>query len=104
MLSRRTFIAQAVVTLVCAPAIVRASSLMPLRGLKLQSALPPGLCCKLGPHYAGFFERLGYNCMVTILRTGYTPERASMLYGGMTEEQIRRSVAFARRHGWLPPE
>jgi hypothetical protein len=90
--------------LVCAPAIMPASSLMSLRGVKLQSALPPGLCCELGPHYARFVERLGYNWMATILRTGYTPERARCFYGGMTEEQMRRSVAFARRHGWLPPE
>jgi hypothetical protein len=104
MLSRRTFVAQLVLTLVCAPTIVRASSLMPLRGLKLQPALPPGLCCEFGPHYAGFVERLGYQWMVSILRTGYTPERASCHYGGMTEESMRRSVAYARRHGYLPPE
>jgi hypothetical protein len=82
--------------IVSAPAIVRASSLM---SVKLVDWTP--LCCAYGPHYAGWVERLGYQCMDNILKTGYTPERAASFYGGMSEEKMRSAVAYARLHGFL---
>jgi hypothetical protein len=78
-----------------APAIVRASSLMPV---KLVDWTP--LCCTYGPHYAGWVERLAYQGMEYVLRTGWTPEKART-HGGMSEDTMRDRIAYARRHGFL---
>jgi hypothetical protein len=59
------------------------------------------LCCAYGPHYAGWVERLAYHCMDNILRKGWTPERAALFHGGMSEDEMWKSVAYARRHGFL---
>ena len=83
--------------IVCAPAIVRASSLMPV---KLVEWTPLALPVH-EKRYAGFVERLGYQMMDNVLKKGWTPERAAGFYGGMSESKMRSMVAYARRHGFL---
>jgi hypothetical protein len=50
---------------------------------------------------AGWAERVAYQMMDQILRTGWTPERAASFYGGISESKMRSMVAYARRHGFL---
>jgi hypothetical protein len=81
--------------LVGAPAIVRASSLMPIEvvgGIPL--ALPAN-------EILGWVERVGYQMMDHILKTGWSPECAASFYGGISESKMRSMVAYARRHGFL---
>ncbi len=51
--------------------------------------------------WAGWGERVGYQTMDLILKTGWTPKRAAAIYGGMSESQMRSRVAYARQHGFL---
>jgi hypothetical protein len=37
-----------------------------------------------------------------VLKTGWSPERASRFYGGISESKMRSMVAYARLHGFLP--
>jgi hypothetical protein len=78
-------------SLLCAPAIVRAASLMPVR-----RPPPP-----FGPQYAGFWERLLYHSLDSDLRAG----RMSTVLNGeiIPEADARRMVAHAQDYGWLPP-
>jgi len=50
---------------------------------------------------AGWVERVGYQMMDHVLKTGWTPERAASFYGGISETKMRSMVAYARRHGFL---
>jgi hypothetical protein len=96
LIGRRALLTGLGSVIITAPAIVRASSLMPV---KVVDWTP--LCCAYGPHYAGWVERLGYHHMDHILKTGYTPERAAIFHGGMSEEKMRSAVVYARLHGFL---
>jgi hypothetical protein len=92
LITRRSIFIGAAASLICAPAIVRAISLMPVRRLR-------GL---IGPQYAGFCERLIYRSLANNLRKG----RMSTVLNGkiIIEEDARRIIAYARAQGWLPPE
>jgi hypothetical protein len=50
---------------------------------------------------AGWVERVSYQMMAHVLKTGWTPERAASFYGGISETKMRSTVAYARRHGFL---
>jgi hypothetical protein len=50
---------------------------------------------------AGWAERVGYQMMDHILKTGWTPERAASFYGDISESKMRSMVAYARRNGLL---
>jgi hypothetical protein len=63
--------------IVGAPAIVRASSLMPVKVVEW-TPLAPSANEK---HYTGWIDRLAYKMMV--LKAGWAPERAAPFYGGM---------------------
>ena len=52
------------------------------------------------PH-AGWIERLAFKAMDNVLKAGWTPERATPFYGGISESEMRGMVAYARRHGLL---
>jgi hypothetical protein len=52
------------------------------------------------PH-AGIVERLAYQLMDQVLKTGWTPAKAKPFYGGISEEKMRSMVAYARRYGFL---
>jgi hypothetical protein len=92
LLSRRSIFIGAAASLLCAPAIVRAISLMPVRRLR----------GPIGPQYAGFCERLFYHSLDSNLRAG----RIGTVLNGkiIIEEDARRIVAYARAQGWLPSE
>jgi hypothetical protein len=91
LITRRSIFIGAAVSLICAPAIVRATSLMPVRRLLLP----------FGPQYAGFVERLMYQSLDSNLRAG----RMSTTFNGkiIPEADARRMVAHAQDYGWLPP-
>ena len=94
--TRRSIIVGAAASLICAPAIVRAASLMPVRGLILPIERP----LPIGPQYAGFCERLIYHSLDSNLRAG----RMTTILNGkiIPEADARRLVAHARAQGWLP--
>ena len=97
LITRRSIFIGAGASLICAPAIVRATSLMPVRTLMLiERPLP------IGPRYAGFCERLMYHSLDSNLRAG----RMSTVVNGkiIPEAEARRLVAYARAQGWLAPE
>ena len=92
LITRRRIFIGAAVSLICAPTVVRATSLMPVHGLILP----------IEPRYAGFCERLFYHSFDINLRAG----RMSTVLNGkiIPEAEARRMVAYARAQGWLPPE
>ena len=92
LITRRSIFVGSAALLICAPAIVRATSLMPVRGLR----------GPMGPQYAGFCERLFYHSLDCGLRAG----RMSTVLNGkiVPAADARRMVAYARAQGWLPPE
>jgi hypothetical protein len=92
LITRRSIIISAAASLVCAPAIVRAASLMPVRRLRVRIAF----------QYAGFCERLMYQSLDSNLRAD---EMSTVLNGEIVpENNARRMVAYARVQGWLAPE
>ena len=92
LIARRSMIISAAASLLCAPAIVRAASLMPLRGLRVP----------IGPQYSGFCERLMYQSLDSNLRAD---EMSTVLNGKIIpEDNARRMVAYAPVQGWLAPE
>ena len=92
LITRRSIFIGAAASLICAPAIVRATSLMPVRRLR----------GPIGPQYAGFCERLMYQSLDSNLRA----RQMNTVLNGKTipEDDARRMVAYARAQGWLPPE
>ena len=90
LITRRSIFIGAAASLICAPAIVRATSLMPVRRLR----------GPIGPQYAGFCERLMYQSLDSNLRA----DKMSTVLNGkiIPEAEARRMVAYARVQGWLP--
>jgi hypothetical protein len=95
LIMRRSILLDAAASLLCAPTIVRATSLMPVRSL----LIPNGT--SIGPQFAGFWERLFYHSLDCNLKTG----RMSTNIDGriIPEAEARRLVGRARAQGWLPP-
>jgi hypothetical protein len=97
---RRNFLVAATASLLCAPAIVRASSLMPIKVIDWTPlALPADERGELPS--AGWAELVGYQMMDHVLKIGWTPERAASFYGGISESKMRSMVAHAQRYGFL---
>ena len=96
LLTRRSIIGAAA-SLICMPAIVRVTNLMPVRRL----AFP------YGPQYAGYVDRLFLHSiegsLQAALRTGRTILEQSFYRDEISVESAQRTVAFAQAHGWLPP-
>lgn len=91
-MTRRNILIGAAASVMWTPAIVRATSLMPVHRLRLP----------IGPQYAEFCRRLFYHSLDSNLRTG---SMCTVLNGKIIPEaDARRMVAYARAHGWLPPE
>jgi hypothetical protein len=93
-ITRRDIILGVAASLICAPAIVRITNLMPVRRLPFP----------FGPQSAGFVERLYLHALerhVRNLRAGQT----STIFNGTTLDpaNARRRVAYAQAHGFLPP-
>ena len=96
-IERRALLAGLGSLIFAAPAIVRASSLMQVKVVEwVPLALPVGE----KPH-AGWIERLAFKAMDNVLKAGWTPERATPFYGGLSEGEMRSAVAYARQHGFL---
>ena len=92
LMTRRSIFIGAAASLLCAPAIVRATSLIPIRRLKVP----------IRPQYAGFCERLMYQSLDSNLRAD---EMSTVLNGKIIpEDNARRMVEYARVQGWLPSE
>ena len=97
LLTRRSVFIGAAASLICAPAIVRATSLMPVR----QMILPMEPFRTVGPQYAGFVQRLMFQTLDNNLNAG---EMSTSLNGRIIPEaEARRIVANARAQGWLKP-
>ena len=90
LITRRSIFIGATASLICAPAIVRATSLMPVRGLILPVESP----------LAGFVQRLLFSALTSNLTTG----RMNTWANGkiVSEADAQRIVAYARPQGWLP--
>jgi hypothetical protein len=82
----------ATASLVCAPSIVRAASLMSIRRV----IFPPSSVDM------GFLDRLRLHLMDGALQTGWSAERHGQTFGGISETRARLTVADARAQGWLP--
>ena len=95
LITRRSIIIGAAASLICAPAIVRVTSLMPVR------RLPP----PFGPQYAGFVERLFLHALDRSLQAGLLKGQMSIELCGHTYPvaDASRIVARAQDYGWLPP-
>ena len=97
LITRRRILIGAAVSLICAPAIVRAANIMPVRRLPFP----------YGPQYAGFVDRLFLHAIESnlqaALRTGRTILDQSFYRDEITVESAQRTVAFAQAHGWLAP-
>ena len=97
-MTRRDIFIGAAASLICAPAIVRAASLMPVRGLPLQF-LNPEFLDPLGQ----FYRRCFYNNLNNDLRAGRA--MTTVINNGklLSVTEAHRMVARAREKGWLPP-
>ena len=93
LITRRSIFIGAAASLLCAPAIVRATNLMPVRRLPFP----------FGPQTEGFVERLRFQFLEGALRSGWGDKRHGPVVGGISEAQARRAVAYAQAHGFLPP-
>jgi hypothetical protein len=96
LLTRRSIIGAAA-SLLCAPAIVRVTNLMPVRRLPFP----------YGPPYAGYVDRLFLHSIESslqaALRTGRTILEQSFYRDEISVESAQRTVAFAQAHGFLHP-
>lgn len=91
-LTRRSIFIGAAAALICAPAIVRATGLMPVPGVPLQFLNPLG----------EFYRRCFYHTLESDLRSG----RAMSVLNHekvISLAEAHRMVARARVQGWLPP-
>jgi hypothetical protein len=91
-MTRRSIIIGAAASLICAPVIARAASLMAARSLPLQSLNPEG----------DFYQRCFYHSLDSDLRAG----RAISVRNSeeiISLAEAHRMVARARVQGWLPP-
>jgi hypothetical protein len=97
LVTRRSIFIGAAASLLCAPAIVRAANLMPVRRLPFP----------FGPQYAGFVDRLFLHSIESslqdALRRGLTILDQSYYRDEISVESAQRTVAFAQAHGFLPP-
>jgi hypothetical protein len=91
-MTRRIFFFGAAASLICAPAIIRAASLMPIRPLQLEALNPQG----------EFYRRCFYHSLDSDLRAG---RAMSTVSNGkiISIAEAHRMVARARAQGWLPP-
>ena len=97
LITRRSISIGAAASLLCAPAIVRAANLMPVRRLPFP----------YGPQYAGYVDRLFLHSIESslqdALRRGLTILDQSYYRDEISVESAQRKVAFAQAHGFLPP-
>ena len=95
LLTRRSVVIGAAVSLIPAPAIVRVANLMAVRRFPFP----------FGRQYAGYLERLYLHALDGSLQTALRAGRATIELNGqiITREDGSRQVAWAQAHGFLPP-
>ena len=93
LITRRSILIGVAASLICAPAIVRATNLMPVRSLPLPSLNPLG----------EFYRRCFYHNLDFELRTGRSMTMVVESGKIISVADARRKVAYARAQGWLPP-
>ena len=92
-MTRRSIFIAAAAALICAPAIVRTTGLMPVPGRPLQFLSPLG----------EFYRRCFYRSLENDLRAGRS--MSTVIDGKIVSVvEARRMVALARAQGWLSPE
>jgi len=93
--TRRSIIISAMAaSILCAPAIVRAANLMPVR----RSPFP------YGPQHAGFLERLYFHALEAHLRSLRGDQKTTHFNNCvMSVNAAHQQVAYAQAHGFLPP-
>ena len=97
---RRAFLVGATSTILCAPAIVRATSLMPVRGLimPIDASDPMGATFK---PQEGLVRRLLFASCDRDLKAGRSQSSFRCNGGSLSEKEMRELVAYARRYGFL---
>jgi hypothetical protein len=98
-MTRRSIFVGAAASLICAPAIVRAASLMPIRCVIV--ATNPINPKK--PINSGFAGALRLHWMKQALKRGWDERHDGPTFGGISETEARNYVAFVRTQGSLPP-
>jgi hypothetical protein len=94
LITRRSIIGAMAAALLCAPAIVRAANLMPVRRLPFP----------YGPQYAGFLQRLYFHSLESHLRSLRPDQKTTYFnYRIISVDVARQQVAYAQAHGFLPP-
>jgi len=95
IITRRSIMISAMAaSLLCAPAIVWAANLMPVRRLPFP----------YGPQYAGFVERLYFHALEVHLRSLRGDQQTTYFNNRiMSVDAARQQVAYAQAHGFLPP-
>ncbi len=94
LITRRSIFIGVAASLICAPAIVRVTNLMPVRRLPFPN----------GPRHAGFIERLYLYSLENYLRNVPADQMSTHFnYQVLDVDAARRQVASAQAHGLLPP-
>jgi hypothetical protein len=94
LLTRRSIFIGGAASLLCAPAIMRASNIMPVRRLPFP----------FGPQYRGFVERLYLHALESHVRNLREDQTSTYFnHHFMSVDDARRQVACAQAHGFLPP-
>jgi hypothetical protein len=95
LLARRSILIGAAASLLCAPAIVRVTNLMPVRRLPFP----------FGPQYAGYVDRLFLHSIESSLKACLRAGQTIVEVGShkIPVESAQRTVAFAQAHGFIPP-
>ena len=96
-MTRRKIFIGAAASLICAPAIVRVASLMPVRGFPLRF-LTPEFLNPLGQ----FYRRCFYHSLDSDLRAGRAISTTVSNGKIISVAEAHRMVARARAQGWLP--
>ena len=99
LVTRRSIFIGAAASLICAPNVVRAASIMPVRGV----ILPTMEQLYPGPHYEGWIRRLKFDYLEKALRSGWDDDqRRGSAVPGLSEANAKKEVAYARHFGFLP--
>ena len=99
LITRRSMFMGAAASLICAPSIVKASSLMPIRRVIIEAnAFGP-----TKPIYLGFAGSLALFWMKKALERGWDDKVDGPTFGGISERRARNYVAYVEYHGTLPP-
>ena len=99
LITRRSMFIGAAASLICAPSIVRASSLMPIRRVIIEA----NTFGPKQPIYLGFVGSLRLFWIKKALERGWDDKVDGPTFGGISETQARNYVAYVKYHGTLPP-